>query len=131
MNIKEFFAQYQTHPVLFVGTGLSLRYYKNSYTWDGLLKYVVEQYSGNEEHYLDLKSTCQKNGVFDYPKLGGLVEKEFNEYASQDRNGKFKSVNDVFYAEMQKGNNISRFKIYLADLLSKIEFQDRIQRRCK
>lgn len=35
MNIKEFFAQYQTHPVLFVGTGLSLRYYKNSYTWEG------------------------------------------------------------------------------------------------
>ena len=124
MNIKEFFAQYKTHPVLFVGTGLSLRYYKNSYTWDGLLKYVVEQYSGNDEHYLDLKSTCQKNGVFDYPKLGGLVEKEFNEHASQDRNGKFKSVNDVFYAEMQKGNNISRFKIYLADLLSKIEYKE-------
>ena len=128
MNIKEFFAQYQTHPVLFVGTGLSLRYYKNSYTWDGLLKYVVEQYSGSEEHYLDLKSACQKNGVFDYPKLGGLVEKEFNEYASQNRNGKFKSVNDVFYAEMQKGNNISRFKIYLADLLSKIEYKDDVSK---
>lgn len=128
MNIKEFFAQYKTHPVLFVGTGLSLRYYKNSYTWDGLLKYVVEQYSGNEEHYLDLKSTCQKNGVFDYPKLGGLVEKEFNEHASQDRNGKFKSVNDVFYAEMQKGNNISRFKIYLADLLSKIEYKEDVSK---
>jgi hypothetical protein len=78
MNIKEFFAQYQTHPVLFIGTGLSLRYYKNSYTWDGLLKYIVEQYSGNEEHYLDLKSTCQNNGAFDYPKLGGLIEKESN-----------------------------------------------------
>ena len=92
------------------------------------MKYVVEQYSGNEEHYLDLKSTCQKNGVFDYPKLGGLVEKEFNEYASQDRNGKFKSVNDVFYAEMQKGSNISRFKIYLADLLSKIEYKEDVNK---
>ncbi len=128
MNIQEFFAQYQTHPVLFIGTGLSLRYYKNSYTWDGLLKYVVEQYSGNEEHYLDLKSTCQSNGIFDYPKLGGLIETEFNENASRDRNGKFKGINDIFYSEMSKGNNISRFKIYLADLLSKIEYKDDVSK---
>lgn len=124
MNVKDFFAQYKTHPVLFVGTGLSLRYYKNSFTWDGLLKYVVEQYSGNEEHYLDLKSTCQSNGIFDYPKLGGLIEKEFNSRASSDRHGKFKSINDIFYSEMSKGNNISRFKIYLADLLSRIEYRE-------
>ena len=128
MNIKDFFAQYRTHPVLFVGTGLSLRYYKNSYTWDELLKYVVEEYSGNVEHYLDLKSTCQSKGIFDYPKLGSLIEKEFNENASQDRNGKFKAINDTFYREMSKGNNLSRFNIFIAELLSKIEYKEDVSK---
>lgn len=38
MNIQEFISNYHNHPVLFVGTGLSLRYLKNSYSWDSLLQ---------------------------------------------------------------------------------------------
>ena len=33
MNIQEFISNYHNHPVLFVGTGLSLRYLENSYSW--------------------------------------------------------------------------------------------------
>ncbi len=38
MDIREFISKYRNHPVLFIGTGFSLRYLSNSYTWDGLLK---------------------------------------------------------------------------------------------
>ena len=40
MNIKDFVSNFSNHPVLFVGAGLSLRYLKNAYTWDGLLKKI-------------------------------------------------------------------------------------------
>ena len=48
MNVKEFISKYNNHPVLFIGTGVSLRYINNSYSWDGLLKKVIEDVSGNE-----------------------------------------------------------------------------------
>jgi len=36
MNIIDFIKKYKNHPILFIGTGMSLRYLKNSYTWDNL-----------------------------------------------------------------------------------------------
>lgn len=117
MDIKQFFADYKNHPVLFIGTGISLRYLNTSYTWDGLLRHVCQTAFGNAERYLDFKSSHETRGEFDYPKIGGSIEKSFNEALMDDRHGKFKSVNDKFYSLMQSGRKVSRFKLYLADLL--------------
>ena len=38
MDIADFIGKFRNHPVLFVGTGMSMRYLSNSYSWDGLLK---------------------------------------------------------------------------------------------
>ena len=120
MNITEFCNQYKTHPVLFVGTGISMRYYSNSKSWEELLKEIVIDYSGSEEHYYDLKSQCllSTGRGYDYPKLGGIVEKEFNTVASSDRDGKYKEVNDSFYELMRNGQQISRFKILISTIFA-------------
>lgn len=129
MNINEFCNQYKTHPVLFVGTGISMRYYRNSSSWEELLKGIVVDYNGSEEHYYDIKAKCQTPGGrgYDYPKLGGLVEDEFNELSSKDRNGKYKEINDAFYQLMREGEQISRFKILISKIFSKLEFKDGIE----
>ncbi|WP_207654554.1 hypothetical protein [Clostridium tertium] len=113
MNIKEFISRYRNHPVLFIGTGISLRYLNNSYTWDGLLKKVASDITTDEEFYLDIKSKCQENKKYRYDKVASMLEKEFNDYLSQDRNGDFKHINDIFYDNMKKDINLSRFKIYI------------------
>lgn len=56
MNIQEFISNYHNHPVLFVGTGLSLRYLENSYSWDSLLKKVASEFNPDPEYYLDIKA---------------------------------------------------------------------------
>lgn len=123
MNVSEFVSNFKNHPVLFVGTGLSLRYFDNSYTWDGLLSKICMNYSDNPEHYLDLKYSCiDNNNICCYPKLGSLIEKEFNQYAEKNRKGKFKEVNDTFYERMAVGEKLSRFKIYVSSF-----FKDRFQ----
>ena len=99
MDIRTFIGQYRNHPVLFVGTGISLRYLNNSYTWDGLLKHIVVELTGNLEFYLDIKSQCQSEGRYDYSIIASKVEEAFNYTLSQDRNGKFKEINDIFYKE--------------------------------
>jgi hypothetical protein len=124
MNIQDFISQYRNHPILFVGTGISLRYLKNSYTWDDLLSKTAFDLTGNPEYYFDVKAKCQKNGKFDYLKVAAIIEEKFNTVLQEDRNGKFKRINDVFYENMAKEVNLSRFKIYIAELFSKLEFKE-------
>lgn len=118
MHISDFFANYKNHPILFIGTGLSLRYLNRSFTWDGLLEFVVKEYGGTEEHYLDIKAKSQVNGDFNYQKIASIVEDEFNDASAAERNGKFKTINDQFYENMRKGMNISRFKLFLSEIFS-------------
>lgn len=75
MNIKDYVSGFTNHPILFIGTGISLRYLKNSYTWDGLLRHVAYELSGNNEYYLDLKSESEIDGKYDYTKIAADLEK--------------------------------------------------------
>ena len=124
MHIKEFISNYTNHPVLFVGTGVSLRYLKESQTWDSLLRKIANDLTGGPEYYLDLKAACGSGGKYDYSKVAGLLEAEFTKRLMADRNGPFKHVNDKFYEYMNTGRNISRLKIHIADMLSKVDFKE-------
>lgn len=124
MNINEFISQYRNHPILFIGTGISLRYLKNSYTWDELLSKIAFELSENVEYYFDVKAQCHSEGKFDYLKIAGVIEEKFNITLQDERNGKFKRINDIFYEHMAKGINLSRFKIYISELFSTLEFKE-------
>lgn len=124
MEIKDFIGKYRNHPVLFVGTGVSLRYLENSFTWDGLLEHIALECTGNIEAYLDIKAKSRVDGKCDYTQVAGKLEVIFNQVLEEDRNGKFKHVNDTFYEEMAKENYLSRFKIYIASLLSELNYRE-------
>lgn len=124
MNISEFITGYKNHPILFIGTGISLRYYKKAYTWDGLLKSIAADLKGNSEYYFDIKSLCEKDGRYNFEKVAKLLEEEFVKCLVADRNGKFNTINDRFYELMNKGQNVSRLKLYIADILSSPEIKE-------
>lgn len=124
MNIADFVSQFKNHPVLFIGTGMSLRYLENSYTWDGLLSKIASDLKGNTEYYLDLKAACQNSGKYRFDKIASLLEQEFNKVLTADRNGKFKDINDIFYENMRRNVNLSRFKIYIAQIFAKSELKN-------
>ena len=108
MNIKDFISNYKNHPILFIGTGLSLRYLKKSYTWDELLCHIGSKLKDNKEYYLDIKSSCAVGDKYDYSRIAGKIEQEFTDALIADRDGKFKEVNDRFYELMARGENVSR-----------------------
>lgn len=130
MNIKDYVSGFRNHPILFIGTGISLRYLNNSYTWDGLLRHIAYELSGNHEFYLDLKSRAERDGKYDYTKIATALEKKFNDDLTENRDGKFQDINDIFYSFMEKDVNCSRFKIYLSKILEatnlKAEMQEEI-----
>lgn len=124
MNIKEFVGSFKSHPVLFVGTGLSLRYLNNSHNWDSLLKSIYKIVDTNDEKYLDIKAKyIIDNNVFDFPKIGTDVENIFNHYLKENRNGTLKNINDEYYKSIKNGKPISRFKLYIASVLKDLEFK--------
>lgn len=124
MDISEFIGGYSNHPILFIGSGLSFRYLNNTYTWNNLLLKVSEELWGNDEKYLDIKSSCpSSNGDFNYARIASKLEKEFNDALSKDRDGKFKEINDIFYDRMRHGENVSRFKIYIAKLFESLNLK--------
>lgn len=115
MHVKEFFSNYKNHPVLFVGSGFSLRYIEGVKDWNGLLSEISEDLYDNDERYLDIKSKHFENGEYRYDKIASVIEADFNEFLENNRKGKFERINDEFYAKMKNGENISRFKIYLGE----------------
>lgn len=119
MKIEDYVANYKNHPILFVGTGISKRYLENSFTWDGLLKKIAFELNGNSEYYLDLKYKCKsEDEEYDYSLIAMHLEKDFNKFLEENRNGKFKIINDKFYEYMAEDIHISRFKLYIAELLN-------------
>lgn len=128
MAIDDFIKKFTNYPVLFLGTGFSLRYLKNSYTWDGLLSKVCEDIWGDDEHYLDIKASYSDgNGNYRYAPIASEIEQQFNDSLKEDRNGKFKDINDIFYDTMrQERISVSRFKLYISKLLSNIDTKEEV-----
>lgn len=128
MDIFDFINKYENHPVLFLGTGFSLRYLKNSYSWESLLKAIAFELTGNNEYFHDLKGQVydKKTDKYDFMKLASLLQEEFNKVASipENRNGKFKTINDEYYKKAEEGISSDKFKIYISHLLEKLELKE-------
>ncbi|NAW92032.1 SIR2 family protein, partial [Vibrio sp. V24_P1S3T111] len=124
MDIREFVSNFKNHPVLFVGTGVSLRYLENSFSWDGLLRKIAFDLKESEEYYLDLKARSRVDGKFKYENIASQLESDFNKDLSDDRDGKFKHVNDIFYENMANDVYLSRFKIYISNLLKDLYYRE-------
>lgn len=130
MNIKEFVQRFQNHPILFMGTGMSLRYLKNSYSWENLLKRISEDISGNSFHFQDLKNQVFSNEskTYDYAEIATILEKELDNEAAYvsgaDKPSYINEINDVYYSTMEDGVHASRLKIYISQLLSSLEYRE-------
>lgn len=127
MQIQEFVSNFRNHPIMFIGTGLSIRYLSTSYTWENLLKKIVYEFESNEEYYLDLKHKYITSNGYDFAKIAAQIESDFNKYLQDNRNGKFKRINDYFYENMKKDINVSRFKLYISELLKDVTFKDGVE----
>lgn len=124
MKINEFVSEFRNYPILFVGTGISLRYLRNSYTWDGLLDKILYEVLGERNTYKDLKYDCRKDGKVDYPALATKVEKIFDDYLKTHKPAKFSEVNDFFYKGIEEEKWPSRFKIYISLLTKKLDWRE-------
>ena len=125
MDISEFILKFKTHPVLFIGAGISKRYYEGAYSWEALLEKIASDLYGSNRLYLDLKHhATDSEGGCDFPKLASRLAQKIDEkLESQLQSGPSlsdfeSSINEAFYNSVQSGEQTSRLKIWVKELLS-------------
>lgn len=113
MDFQSIVNNFNTTPFLFIGSGLSRRYY-NLPDWTGLLKIFVTRLSNDEfafEKYMNL--TDSMAGGDQLAAVAGLIKKEYDARWFDDPS--FRIVNDEFRHFIQKGH--SPFKVELAQYI--------------
>ena len=123
MYIDDFFKNIHNHPILFLGTGFSLRYLEISYTWEGLLQKIADdlfldpEKPESNKHYLRLKRKCFVNDKLSFELVAQELESVFNEEVIENNNTKFDSVRELYFDSISKNQQFSAFKAYIAELL--------------
>lgn len=128
MDVKSYVERFTNHPILFIGTGFSMRYIKNSFSWDKLLEHIANELKGDENYYLDLKYKYQNYDQYNYPMIATSIEREFDKILMEEKPQKFNSINEKFYDYIRNNISVSRFKIYLSTLLNEYEIKEDMHR---
>lgn len=100
-KIAELIESFSTIPFLFVGSGISRRYY-NLPNWESLLRHFSQVVSNNDFKFSQYLSLSNKS----FPKIGSLLEKDFNAwwFESSDRY----SFSEFYLTQIKNG--VSPFK---------------------
>ena len=129
MDISEFIFKFKTHPVLFVGAGISKRYCERAYSWDDLLKKIASALSGDDRFYFELyNQSMDSNGRCSLPKLASRLSDAIDERLQFSLRGSIedlsdveKNINDEFFKSASSGQKVSRLKIWVKSLLSPLD----------
>ena len=121
MKVSEFINQYKNHPIIFMGAGMTQRYYEGAYNWNQLLSKLCFDLTEDEEKYLNLKYESEN----DLPSIAFILEKMYDELLKADRNGKFKNINDLFFTRLRNDEpQCSRMKLYLSSIISALKVKN-------
>ena len=112
-NLKEIIDSFNTTPFLFVGSGMTRRYY-NLPSWKGLLEVFIKKISNDEFAFASYENKARElidNENELYPKIADLVEKDFNRLWFEN----IKNIRnlDEYYSDKVK-EGVSPFKAEIA-----------------
>ena len=113
-NLKEIIDNFNTTPFLFVGSGITRRYYDLP-SWKGLLEIFISRISNDDFAFASYENKAKeliRNESELYPKIAELVEKDFNNLWFKNEKG-IRSL-DEYYSNKVKQESVSPFKAEVA-----------------
>lgn len=120
-KLKELFKTYSKKPFLFIGAGLSRRYYGLP-NWERLLKHLANHTSNtkyayekyHQEALSNIEPELRNRDFIVFPMIASLIERDYNKrFFSEDD---FDTDIKIHY-ENEIHNKISPFKLYISDYL--------------
>lgn len=124
MKFLEHLKSNNEFPIIFIGSGITRRYFKDAPTWDNLLQKLWEE-SNIDSSYLARFNELEKdkNTSFDiYTNLAEEIEKKFD---SEFYNGKI-TLKNLSPEQAHKGK-ISPFRCRIAEIYSNLQLKDGIE----
>ena len=103
-------------PVLFIGSGISKRYLKNSPTWDELIKECFQIFDPNKIQYSQSLDECRRMrlSTFEtYQYLGSKAEELYNSYF-------YNKLKDDPSKAQSWINEVSPFKMHIRERFKKL-----------
>lgn len=113
-NLREIIDSFNTTPFLFVGSGITRRYY-NLPSWKGLLETFISKISNDEFAFASYENKAKeliKNEGELYPKIAELLERDFNNLWFRNENN-LRNL-DEYYSNQVKQESVSPFKAEIA-----------------
>lgn len=113
-DLNQLINTFNTTPFLFVGSGITRRYY-NLPSWRGLLEIFIQKISKDEFAFASYESKAKEltpNENELYPKIADLVEKDFNDLWFKNETT-IRTI-DSNYSNMIKEDGLSPFKAEIA-----------------
>ena len=108
-------------PIIFIGSGIIQRYFKNAPTWDNLLREIWDEAGVDQTYfsrYNELSEKCGNDNFTTYINLADELEKIYNQ-AFFDKKLKI----DGLTPESAHYNRISTFKKRIASIFSSLEIK--------
>ncbi len=133
MDIQTFVKNFKSHPVLFVGAGLSRRYYTQAYSWEELLRKITEELYGSEranEKFIDIRRKTKSEGDLpQWDKFATLLSEKIDTELEKERTEEERTRESVLMNEVNKkyyehNGNISRIKLCISELLSNLKINE-------
>ena len=113
-SLEEIVNNFNTTPFLFVGSGITRRYY-NLPSWKGLLEVFIKKMSDDEFAFASYENKAKElisKGSELYPKIAELIEKDFNNLWFKNKEG-IRNLDEYYYSKV-KQESVSPFKAEIA-----------------
>lgn len=111
-------------PIIFIGSGVTQRYFKNAPTWDSLLKQIWDEAKISQSYfsrYNQLFEKCNNDNFETYTHLADELEQKYDQ-AFFDEKVKI----DGLTPELAHYKRISPFRTRIASIFSSLEARDGI-----
>ena len=113
-NLEEMVNSFNTNPFLFVGSGITRRYY-NLPNWKSLLEIFIHKITNDEFAFASYENKAKaliKNENELYPKIADLVECDFNKSWFENIKG-IRTLDETLLKKVRE-NGVSPFKAEIA-----------------
>ena len=131
MSIQEFIANFSNYPILFLGSGFSLRYLQHSYSWPNLLNSATQFLTGSDREFLRSRNSHITGSNYNYEDVATDIGNLYEEVLDKTKEDKFSELNEKYYELLRKNIRVSRLKLRIAEMLSdlsrKEEMEDEFQ----
>ncbi len=116
-DIKDIVSSFNANPILFMGSGITRRYY-NLPNWRGLLEIFISKISDDEfaySSYLSKATDSTKKENLIFQKMADYIEEDFNKKWYEDK--EFRSVLDDIFVEKIREGICTPFKAEIAQYI--------------